>query len=304
MKPILLSIGILLQIWASAQAVLNDKQYYDSLKQNDWSGNTAFTFVLNKSSTNKLFLTNTTIASLPLKQHLFELSESFYFDGTTRFSNDNRLNIYARAALFRHLFSSRNHKKEKLLFPEIIFAYLYDESRGLTHRFQLGTNLMLNIHDWKPMRLKTGLGILKEWETWRIIDRQYLPILDTASPAFIQLIKDRFGINKRGEIQRSNERINVFLQLLSNVLGKINLNVVASIQFPLELPYKNLPQLAVFPVVTKYYPRFTIDAVMSLPVSKKISIVSRYYGQFDEGQLSPYVNKSVYTFSQGVQVHF
>jgi len=276
---------------ANAQSLMQDKAYYDSLKLHRFSGLADVGLTLNDDGTRQLNITSDLAFGYVTKRGLLELTENFFFNSLDRFNTSNRLSITARAALWRHKAVNNTIVNEKHFFPEIIGGYLYDEGRGLNYRFFSGINMVYNNFQTKDLRFKIGLGLIHENESWRIIDREYLPALDTLSQPVLDALKQLLGIDNKGNLVRDNWRLNSYVQLWYQKPDKISVNALIGCQLPFQPPYKGLYPFSFFPTVDKLYPRISVDISLSVPLSRRISLTTSFMGRFDKGQLSPFVEK-------------
>ncbi len=63
-----------------------------------------------------------------------------------------------------------NFNREKTFSYEVFAQGQYDLIRGMNHRYLVGANLRLDIHESNKFNLSTGLGLMEEWESWTAED--------------------------------------------------------------------------------------------------------------------------------------
>lgn len=288
----------------SCQSIVNEKQYYDSLKPNQFKGTAGMGLNINTDGSTNTFLLVDAGVSYASQKNLFELNNSLYYNSNGGDRESNRFRAYLRAALFRHKFENKKLVKEHSFFPEINFISTYDESRGLNYRFSGTAGLTYSLHDQKHYRMKLGSGFMYELESWRVVKREFLPTLDTMSIAFLDFIKDKFGIDKKGNIVKDNIRWSSYMQLVINFGKGIDVTAMGIVQIPLRPPYENNYNIADLPQNNKKYPRLTFDITGSIKISKHLTFETKYFIQKDEGQISPFAKKVIVNFSQGLSYTF
>lgn len=286
-----------------AQSVLNDKPFYDTLRAHRLKGRLGAAFNLNYDGNRKVFLLGDALGSYATRRHLFEAVVNMYYNGD-KTDESNRFNFFARAALFRHTMAADTLKGESELFPELFLNVLYDEGRGLNYRFNEGLNITLNLYKISWTRLKIGTGIFFEQESWRIFEREFLPALDTLDPEEIKFLQDVLGIDKKGNIQRTNWRWNTYIQMMFRVGEKVNITTIGALQIPFRPPSEGLVDIPVFPASDKRFPRLTGDISITYSATKKLKFTTRFYIQHDQGQISPFAKENVYSFTQGLNFNF
>jgi hypothetical protein len=287
----------------SAQSILNDKTYYDTLKSGKLSGKVGFGLNINQEDIRKTFLVSDATISYATPRHLFEMSDALYYNSNGTDEESNRLLIYIRSALFRHRFVN-NKRIEAHLFPEINFQYVYDESRGLNFRRSATAGITYSLHHLSWARIKIGTGIMHERESWRIFEKSFLPTYDTLSASVKQLLQEKFGIDSKGNIVNSNWRWSNYIQLVANIGNKINITTMGMIQFPFNVPYNNPYNIDLFPVDNKKYPRMTAELAVNLVISGHVSFFTKFLMQQDKGQISPFADEFIYNLSQGIVYKF
>lgn len=287
----------------SAQSILNDKTYYDTLKSGKLSGKVGFGLNINQEDIQKIFLVSDATVSYATPRHLFEMSDALYYNSNGTDEESNRLLIYIRSALFRHRFVN-NKRVEARFFPEINFQYVYDESRGLNFRRSATAGITYSLHHLNWARIKIGTGIMHERESWRIFEKSFLPTFDTLSPSVKNLLQEKFGIDSRGNIVNSNWRWSNYIQLVANIGSKVNITTMGMIQFPFNVPYDNPYNIALFPVDNKKYPRITAELAFNLVISGHVNFFTKFLMQHDKGQISPFADEFIYNLSQGIVYKF
>ncbi len=287
----------------SAQSILNDKTYYDTLKAGKLSGKVGFGLNINQEDIQKIFVVSDASISYATQRHLFEMSDALYYNSNGTDEASNRLLIYIRSALYRHRFVN-NKRVEAAFFPEINFQYVYDESRGLNFRRSATAGVTYSLHDLKWVRIKIGTGIMHERESWRIFEKSFLPTYDTLSTSVKDLLKEKFGIDNKGNIVNSNWRWTNYIQLVANLGTKVNITTMGMIQLPFNVPYDNPYNIELFPVDNKKYPRITAEFAFNLVISGHLSFFTKYLMQRDQGQISPFADEFIYNLSQGIVYKF
>ena len=211
---------------------------------------------------------------------------------------------FLRAALYRHHYEGNARISEADFFPELNAAFMYDESRGLNGRASVGAGITYSMHRLKFGRLKIGTGLSVEHESWRIFERKFLPQYDTLSPALKDFLSRFFGINCKGNIEKTNFRWSSYVQFVCIVAGKVELSAVGQVQVPLRPNFDGMLNSPLFPTTGKKYARLTADLSATLNISRHLSFFLKYFIQKDEGQLSPFAKEEVSNFSQGLTYHF
>ncbi len=287
-----------------AQSILNDKAFYDTLKTHKTYGKLGFGLNINDDGERKVFLLQDASISRATTRHLFEVSNTIYFNSNGTDQASNRFLLFARAALNRHTIEGKKIVAEASFFPEVNFTIAYDESRGLNYRFNGGGGITYSLHKSKWMRLKIGTGLQYEKESWRIFEREFLPALDTLSQSLKDKLQSAFGINEKGNINKDNWRWNNYIQFVFTLGEKLNLSTLGIVQFPLRIPYENPYNVPYFPVDNKKYPRFTLELSANFTISKHFSFSAKYFIQHDEGQISPLANEQISNFTNGLVYKF
>ena len=307
MKPTIIIVSLFcLLICAEnlpAQSILNDKNYYDTLKDRKLSGKISFGLNINQEDVQKTFLTSDATISYAAAKHLFEMSNSLYYNSNGTNAESNRLLIYIRGALFRHRFVN-NKRIESSFFPEVNFQYVYDESRGLNFRRSATVGITYSLNEYKWARIKVGTGIMHERESWRIFEKSFLPTYDSITQPVKNLLQEKFGIDNKGNIVKSNWRWSNYFQLVANIGPKINITTMGMIQFPFNVPYENPYNIPDFPVDNKKYLRITAEIAFNLGITGHLSFFTKYLMQRDRGQISPFADEFIYNLSQGIVYKF
>ena len=292
---------ILFAVNGIAQVTPFEKSVLDSLSANDFNFSVGFLFNASEDGTSSL-TTGTDIGMMySTKKSNYELIQSSYFSRLESFSSSNRFIALIRGDLFSHD-TLGERVIEKRFYPEPFALYMFDASRSLNFRIQLGVNAIWAPKPTKLVRIRVGLGILKERENWQMIKHEQLPALDTLPQAVLNYIYDSVGINKQGRLERDNWRANLYSNFLFNFTKNINMNAFVSMQMPFDPPYTGLPQNSHFPVVTKRYPRLTLDMQLNIHVWGKLDFVTAFHYMYDKGQIPIYVPNWLYNFSQGLQL--
>jgi hypothetical protein len=303
-KSLLLFSLLLLTSVLYAQSILNDKAFYDTLKTHKTYGKLGFGLNINDDGERKVFLLQDASISRATTRHLFEVSNTIYFNSNGTDQASNRFLLFARAALNRHTIEGKKIVAEASFFPEVNFTIAYDESRGLNYRFNGGGGITYSLHKSKWMRLKIGTGLQYEKESWRIFEREFLPALDTLSQSSKDKLEEAFGINEKGNINKDNWRLNNYIQFVFTLGEKLNLSTLGIVQFPLRIPYDNVYNVPYFPVDNKKYPRFTLELSANFTITKHFTFSAKYFIQHDEGQISPLANEQISNFTNGLVYKF
>lgn len=285
------------------QATPFKKSVLDSLKANDFNGSIAYAFNLGQDGTST-FTTNADLGMMySTRRSNYEITGSSYFNRFESTSTANRLYVIARFSLFSH--DIVNGKlKENRIYPEPFSMYVFDANRGINYRWQWGVN---GVYVFKPkrfFRIKAGLGILYEMENWQMIMQENLYQLDTIPVAEKRYLLDTVGINTKGQLFRNNVRINLYTNFMVAFGNNLNLSAYVGMQVPFVPPYHNLPADPRFPVVTKRYPRITIDTHLTYHIWKVLNLVTDFTLQYDKGQIPLYVPNFVYALTQGLDLDF
>ena len=287
----------------SGQATPFKKSVLDSLKANDFNCSFAYAFNLGQDGTST-FTTNADLGMMySTRRSNYELMGSSYFNRFESTSTANRLYAIARISLFSHDISG-DTLKEKKLYPELFSMYVFDANRGINYRWQWGINAVYAFKPKRLFRIKAGLGILYEMENWQMIKKENLYQLDTISAAEKSYLLDTVGINAKGELYRNNFRLNLYTNFIIEFTKNLNLSAYLGIQEPFVPPYHDLPPDPRFPVVTKRYPRITIDTHLTYHIWKVLNLVTDFTLQYDKGQIPLYVPNFVYALTQGFDITF
>ena len=277
------------------------KSVMDSVHANEFNVSLAFTFNSGNNGT-KTLTTGTEIGLLYARERSkYQLAQSSYFNQIDKFSTDNRFAAMVTASLFDHD-SVGSKVVENRIYPEPFGLFSYDANRGLNWRWQLGGNIVYAFKPTKIFRIKIGAGLLYEMENWQMIKHNQLDYIDTLSEEDQQYIFETVGITREGKYLTHNIRANVYSNLMFAFTKTINLNAFFDIQMPFIPPFKGLPQLDVFPLVTKRYPRFTTDINLTFKIWEKVSFITSFTCQYDKGNLPTYAPAFIYAFSEGLQV--
>jgi hypothetical protein len=303
-KSLLLFSCLLLIYGLQAQSILNDKAFYDTLKTHKTYGKLGFGLNINDDGERKVFLLQDASISRATTRHLFEVSNTIYFNSNGTDQASNRFLLFARAALNRHTIEGKKIVAEASFFPEVNFTIAYDESRGLNYRFNGGGGITYSLHKSKWMRLKIGTGLQYEKESWRIFEREFLPALDTLSQSLKNKLQEAYGINEKGNINKDNVRWNNYIQMVYILGEKFNMTILGMMQVPLAVPYDNVYNVPYFPVDNKKYPRFTLEVSANFTITRHFSFSAKYFIQHDEGQISPLANEQISNFTNGLVYKF
>ncbi len=303
-KSLLLFSCLLLLSGLQAQSILNDKAFYDTLKMHKVYGKIGFGLNINNDDEHKVFLLQDASISKATSRHLFELSNNLYFNSNGTDQASNRFLLFGRAALNRHRIVNNKIQSEASFFPELNLTLAYDEGRGLNYRANAGGGITYSLHNNKWIRLKIGIGLQYEKESWRIFEREFLPALDTLSQSSKDKLQEAFGINEKGNINKDNIRWNNYIQMVYILGEKFNMTILGMVQVPLAVPYDNVYNVPYFPVDNKKYPRFTLEVSANFTITKHFTFSAKYFIQHDEGQISPLANEQISNFTNGLVYKF
>lgn len=286
-----------------AQVTPFQKSVLDSLKANQFNLSVAFALNAGQDGTSSL-TSGTDIGMMyDTRRSNYELLQSSYFNRLESVSTSNRFIAMFRASIFSHD-TVNSRIVEKRFYPEPFILYSYDANRALNYRWQFGIN---GVYAFKPtniIRIKVGAGLLLEKENWQMVKYSQVPYLDTLPINIQQYLFDTIGITRAGKLFRDNIRANIYGNFICNFTKNINLNAFFDIQMPFVPPYHNLPQVSVFPVVTKLYPRITTNMQLSFNIWRKLNFITNFNLQWDKGQIPLYVPDFVYNISEGLQIGF
>jgi len=277
------------------------KSVMDSIEANSFNASIALGFNASHDATSSL----TTSADVGLmystERSNFQLVQSSYFNRYERFSTDNRFIAMATASLFSHD-SVGNKLIENKVYPEPFVLYSSDIMRALNWRWQFGVNTVYAFKPTRILRIKTGVGLLYEMENWQMVKHELVPYLDTLPDTIQKYLFETIGISKDGKLRRNNIRANAYANMMCAFTKNINLNAFIDIQMPFVPPYKDLPQIDEFPVVTKLYPRISFAMDFMVNIFGSLSFITHFAFQFDKGQIPLYAPNFMYNVSEGLQL--
>ena len=294
---------LLISIPAFTQVASFQKKVLDSLPANTWLGNVGLGINFNKSAVRRLFLTSSVNVLYPSQLHSYNLKASSFSNGSDIEADDNWLYAIFNLNLLHHRVKN-DVIIERKFNPELFTMFQFDRARGITQRWQNGVNIVWNNSKLKNIRFNMGTGIFIENEKWRVFTKADYAIWDTLSPVVQDLIRSLLKMDQNNDIVRHNTRWNLYLNAYASFGKIVSLNTFFSVQTPFNPPYKDLPSLTDFPTVTKIYPRYTLETILLLRISKTFSINSKFYLQHDRGQISPFTPDEVFNFSQGFNLTF
>ena len=277
------------------------KSVLDSIEANEFNLSVAFAFNVSHDGSSSL-TTGTDIGMLySTRRSNYQLTQSSYFNRLENYSASNRF-----AALLSGSILSQDtvvgRIVEKSWYPEPFLYYLFDANRGINYRWQLGINA---VHAFKPtkiIRIKIGAGLLFEKENWQMIKPEQLTDIPSLTEDQQKYIFDTVGISKNGKLYRDNVRANIYANLMCSFAKNIGLNAFVDVQMPFVPPYHDLPQNEVFPVVTKRYPRITLNMQLTFNIWRKLNFITAFSLQNDKGQIPLYVPNLVYNINEGLQL--
>lgn len=279
------------------------KSVLDSLQANQFNLSVAFAFNTSQDGTSSV-TTGTDIGMMyATKRSNYEIVESAYKNRLDDFSASDRLFAMLTCALNSHDFDGKTIV-EKRLYPEPFILFSRDANRALNSRWQFGIDAVYAFKPTHIIRIKLGAGLLYEKENWQMVKHEQVPYLDTFPPATQDYIFNTVGIGKDGSLLRDNIRANVYANFVCTFTKNISMNAFFDVQMPFIPPYHNLPQVSVFPVVTKLYPRVTMNMELTMNIWGKLSFVTAFSLQNDKGQIPLYVPDFVYSLNEGLQLTF
>ena len=279
------------------------KSVLDSLQANQF--NVSIAFALNASQDGSSSLTTGSDFGMmySTRRSSYQIAQSSYFNRLDGYAGSNRFAAMLSGSVFSHD-TLGTRLVEKAWYPEPFIFYSYDANRGLNYRIQAGVNA---VHAFKPtqiIRIKMGAGLLYEKENWQMIKAEQVPYMDTFPIATQRYIFDTVGVTKDGHLIRDNIRANIYANFICTFAKNINLNAFIDVQMPFVPPYHDIPQKEVFPVVTKLYPRITINAQLTFSIWKKLAFITGFGLQSDKGQIPLYVPDFTYNLNEGLQLSF
>ena len=289
----------------NAQVTLFKKSVLDSLQERRLYGVGGLSFLYNNDGQEELFALTDASFLYATKKHTFEWLSSLNYNSTDEIASTNRFHSMLRAGLFRNNREDQSNRlKKKRFFAEPFIFFQWDENRGISQRWQTGTNAVYAFRsDSGNLKWNLGAGVVYEHEDWRVFSREKQLIFDTLPPAFKELIRTILGLDTRGHLLRDNWRMNFYSNLWYEHQS-LSLNLVLGLQLPFRTPFEGLPDIPFYPYPKKNFPRITADLSFSYRISRYISLITRYYMQLDKGQLTQFVPDYVYTFTQGISVAF
>ena len=279
------------------------KSVLDSLQANEFNVSLAFIFNSSQDGTNSI-TTGTDVGIMySTKRSNYELVESAYKNRLENFSASDRMFVMLTCGLNSHDFDGKTIE-EKRLYPEPFIMFSRDANRALNSRWQFGMNAVYAFKPTHIIRIKVGAGILYEKENWQMVKHEQVPYLDTFPQATQDYIFKTVGIGRDGSLLRDNIRANVYANFVCTFTKNISLNSFFDVQMPFIPPYHDLPQVSVFPVVTKLYPRLTMNMELTINILGKLNFVTAFSLQNDKGQIPLYVPDFVYSLNEGLQYSF
>ncbi|PWT95521.1 MAG: hypothetical protein C5B52_17670 [Bacteroidetes bacterium] len=286
-----------------AQATPFKKSVLDSLKANEFNGSFSYLINLGQDGTSTLTTALDFGVMYSTKRSNYELVGSSFFSHFESTSTANRFYTMLRGSLLSHKVED-GKLIEKRFYPEPFIMYSYDANRAINYRWQFGANGVYEFKPGKFFRMKVGAGLLYEVENWQMVKKENVHLIDTLSDAEQKYLFDTIGINTKGQLYRNNIRLNLYTNFICQFTRAINLSAYVGIQQPFVPPYHDLPPNSLFPVVTKRYPRLTIDTHLTFQIWKVLNLVTDFTMQYDKGQIPLYVPGFVYALTQGFQVQF
>ena len=299
-----LSFLVLCTFLCRAQVTPFEKSVLDSLTADEFNCSIAWGLNLGQDGTST-FVTNSDVGLMySTKRSNYQILESSNFSRYESFNTVNRFLVMGIASLYSHDIESDTILTEKKIYPEPFSLFTYDANRGLNARWQIGVDAVYAFKPSRILRLNMGIGLLYEMENWQMV--QHDSVYKIASlPQFVQnYLFNTIGMDKQGKLYINNWRANLFANFMCRFGANVNLNAFLDIQIPFKPPYKNLPQIPQFPVVTKLYPRTTVDLQLTIKIWKKLSMLTSFAMQNDKGQVPLYVPNFVYSLTQGLQFEF
>ena len=287
------------------------KLVLDSLRPYASKGNLAAGFSFNSDNDKSYFFTLDGSGIFTSSRHSYEAVASVFFQAFDKTSSSNRNHFLFRFNAFKYktemvkVLQGKKHENKPLLKQtafnaEVFVFHQNDENRGIRLRNQLGINVVYNskVKGW--LRFNAGAGLLGEVEKWRLFENDFIDDFNALDPVVQQAIKDFFNMDSRFNVPSENIRGNVFINAFIQKGEAFSLNIYGALQPPFEPPFRKLPPVSIFPPANKKYPRYTLEAVAALKISKALSFNTRLYMQHDRGQIAPFAPEEVWNFTQGL----
>jgi hypothetical protein len=291
---------LLLLIPTFLQAQLRNfrKTTLDSLQSKIIKGTASLSISYTKDSDKNLIIYSDVSLLYPDSQHLYSFGSNLRYNSfyTGSASSNNRFYASVNVHLFNHTLLENNHLKEKVIAPELFSFYQYDENQGLKQRIQLGANAAIKLVRSKNFRINTGVGFFYEFQRWRMLTDEDIETIQTLPDSFLEYIKDLYEMDNKFNVIRKNVRAQVYLSSHAILNKKLDFDFMFSYQQPFKPPFRGLPEDGPFPVITRLYPRYTFECVLSYKFSKKFSAQGRVYLQHDKGHVSPFASNETFNF--------
>ena len=285
-----------------AQLSLFNLATLDSLQPGVPIGKASLHTNWNKTTTHNVVLFSDLNFLFPLPQHAFEFNGNLILNSIENRLATNRYFLHIRANLWK--FEERDRALHaRLFYPEIFLLQAFDYGRGLNFRWQTGLNGVVALKRQGSWRVTSGLGIVTEYENWRIAGRGALPANVVIPPGTYDYLNGQNALDRNGNIRIESLRSNFFVYFVGRI-KMVQINAFTSVQVPFQAPFKNLPVAENLPLNNRIYPRYTIELSMNIPVIKKVSLQTRFSLQQDQGQPSFLVPSSVFILAQGVAYQF
>ena len=296
---------------AHTQILAVKKLVLDSLRPYASKGNLSAGFSFNSDNDKSYFFTLDGSGIFTSSRHSYEAVASAFFQAFDKTSSSNRNHFLFRFNAFKYktetvkILRNNRHENTQLLRqtafnPEIFVFHQNDENRGIRLRNQIGVNAVYNsgVKGW--LRFNAGAGLLGEMEKWRLFENEFIDDFNALDPAVQQAIKDFFNLDEKFNVPRENIRSNIFINVFVQKGEAFSLNVYGALQPPFKPPFEKLPPVNIFPPANKRYPRYTLEAVAALKITKALSFNTRLYMQHDRGQIAPFAPEEVWNFTQGI----
>ncbi|MCU0374452.1 MAG: hypothetical protein MUF24_04000 [Chitinophagaceae bacterium] len=294
-----------------SQLLAVKKLVLDSLQPYAAKGNLSGGFSFNNDDDKSYFFTLDGSAIYTSSRHSYEAVASVFFQAFDKTSSSNRNHFLFRFNAFKYkpelVKVQRGNRqvpkpvlRQAAFNGEVFLFHQNDENRGIRLRHQVGINAVYNNNAKGWLRFNAGVGLLGEVEKWRLFENDFIDDFNALDPAVQQAVKDFFNLDSKFNVPRENIRGNIFINVFIQKAEAFSLNIYGALQPPFEPPFKKLPPVSIFPPANKKYPRYTLEAVAALKISKALSFNTRLYMQHDRGQIAPFAPEEVWNFTQGL----
>lgn len=238
------------------------------------------------------------------KQHAFETIGIFRYNALDRNPYNNQGFGMFRAKLFNHTLNDKKQMKLNDIYPEPFIFYQFDQERGLEKRLQLGISAAYNIIAGSNFKMNMGVGILREWENWRVLSEEFYPGYDTLTDQDKSTIRTLTGIDEKGEYQYAAMKANLYIHISTYPTKNTSLHCYVKCQQPLNSAFSPVQVSSFFVDYKEFRPRFLMDLQFKISITRYTEFFTRYILMHDRGQLASFVPYYTYSFNQGFSFNF